>query len=61
MFVWVRVVDLFLSFVLMYMYQALNIILVARFLDCSGFLFYLFTVFWDIVHAVFLATPGVVF
>jgi len=60
LFVWVRVVDLFVSFVLMYMSQALIIILIARFLDCSGFLFYLFIVFWDIVHAVFFATPGVI-
>ena len=54
MFVWVRVVGLFVSFVLIYLSQALIIACVARFLDCSGFVFYLFIVLWEIMHAVCL-------
>jgi hypothetical protein len=54
MFVWLRVVGLFISFVLKYLSQALIIISVARFLDCPGYIFYLFIVLWDIAHAVFL-------
>ena len=38
-FVWVRVVGLFVSFVLMYSSQALIITCVARFLDYLGFIF----------------------
>ena len=54
LFVWVRVVGLFVSFVLIYLSQALIITHVARFLDCSGCIFYSFIVLWDIAHAVFL-------
>jgi len=54
LFVWVRVVGLFVSFVLIYLSQALIITRGARFLDCSGFICYLFIVSWDMVHAVFL-------
>jgi len=53
LFVWVRVVGLFVSFHLIYLSQAFIITRVARFLDCSGFIFYLFIVIWDIAHAVF--------
>ena len=52
--VWVRVVGLFVSCVLIYLCQALIITCVARFLDCSGCIFHLFIVLWDIAHAVFL-------
>jgi hypothetical protein len=54
LFVWVRVVGLFISFVVIYLSQALIITLIARFLDCSGFLLDLFMVLWDIAHTVFL-------
>jgi hypothetical protein len=54
MFIWVRVEGLFVSFVLIYLCQALTITRIARFLDCSGCNFYLFIVLWDIGHAVFL-------
>jgi len=54
MFVWVRVAGLFVSVVLIYLSQALNITRVARFLDCLGCIFYLFIVLWDIAQAVFL-------
>jgi hypothetical protein len=54
MFVLVRVVSLFVSFVLIYLSQALIITRVVRFLDCSGFILYLFIVLWDIAQAVFL-------
>ena len=54
MFVWVRVVGWFISFVLIYLSQPSIITCVTRFLDCSGFIFYLFIVLWDIAHAVFL-------
>jgi len=47
-------VGLFVSVFLIYLSQALIITRVVRFLDCSGFIFYLFIVLWDIVHAVFL-------
>jgi len=47
-------VGLFVSFVLIYLSQALIITCVTRFLDCSGFIFYLFIVLWHIAHAVFL-------
>jgi len=53
-FIWVRVVGLFVSFVLFNLSQALIITHVARFLDCSGVIFDLFIVLWDIAHAVFL-------
>jgi len=52
--VWVRFVGLIVSFVPIYLSQASIITRVARFLDCSGFLFYLFIVLCDIAHAVFL-------
>jgi hypothetical protein len=54
MLVWVRVVGLFVYFVLIWLSQALIITCVARFLDCSGFIFHLFIVLLDIAHAVFL-------
>jgi len=44
LFVWVRVVGLFVSFVLINLSQALIFTRVARFLDCSGFIFHLFIV-----------------
>jgi len=47
-------VGLFVSFVSMYLSQALIIRRVARVLDCEGSIFYLFIVLWDIGHAVFL-------
>jgi len=53
LFVWVMVVGLFVSSVLIYLSQALIITHVARFLDRSGCIFYLFIVLWDIAHAVF--------
>jgi hypothetical protein len=53
LFVWVSVVGLFVSFVLTYLSQRLIITCVARFLDCSGFIIYLFIVLWDIAHARF--------
>jgi len=54
LFIWVRVVGLFVSVVLIYLAQALIITRVARFLDCSRVIFYLFIVLWDISHEVFL-------
>jgi len=54
LFVWVRVVGLFISFVLIDLSQALIITRVARFLDCSGFILHSFIVLWDIAHAVIL-------
>jgi hypothetical protein len=54
LFVWVRVVGLFVSFVLFYSSQAVISTPVAWFLDCSGFIFYLFIVLWHITHVVFL-------
>jgi hypothetical protein len=39
LFVWVRIVGLFVSFVLIYLSQALIITCVARVLDCEGFIF----------------------
>jgi hypothetical protein len=54
LFVWVRVVGLFVSFVLIYVSQTLILTRVARFLNSSGFIFDLFIVLWDIAHAVFL-------
>jgi hypothetical protein len=39
MFVWVRVVGLFVSYFLIYLSQALNNIHVARALDCEGCIF----------------------
>jgi len=54
LFVWLRVVCLFVSSVLIYLSQALIITRVARILDCSGFIHHLFIVLWDIAHAVFL-------
>jgi hypothetical protein len=53
LFVWVRVVGLFVSFNVIDLSQALIIIHVVRFLDCSGFIFYLFIVLCDIAHTVF--------
>ena len=46
--------DLFVSFVLINVSQALIITRVARFLDWSGFKFYLFIVLGVIAHAVVL-------
>jgi len=54
LFVRVRVAGFFVSFVLICLSQELIITRVARFLDCSGFILYLFIVLWDIAHAVFL-------
>jgi len=54
LFIWVRVVGLFVFFVLIHFSQALFITCVARFLDCSGFIFHLFIVLWHIAHAMFL-------
>ena len=54
LFVWVRVVALFVSFVLIYLSQALSITRIARFLNCSEFIVYLFIVLWDMAHALFL-------
>jgi hypothetical protein len=54
LFVWVKVVGLFISFVQMYLSQVLIITRGARVLDCEGFIIYLFIVFWDIADAVFL-------
>jgi len=50
----VRVAGLFVSFVLINFSQALIITDVAKFLDCSGCIFYLFIVLCGIAHAVFL-------
>jgi hypothetical protein len=50
----VRVVGLFISFVLMYLSQVLIITGIATVLDCKGFIFNLFIVLLDIGHAVFL-------
>jgi hypothetical protein len=52
--VWVRVVGLFISFVLICSFQALIITRVATFLDCPGFIMYLLIVVLDIAQAVFL-------
>ena len=54
MFDWVRVVGLFVSFVLIYLSQELIITHVARFLDRSGLIFHLLILLRDITHAVFL-------
>ena len=54
MFVSVKVVDMLVSFVLIYLAQAWIITCIMRLLDCLGFIFYLFIVLWDIVHVVFL-------
>jgi hypothetical protein len=54
LFILVRVVGLIVSFVLIYLSQALSITRIARFLDCSGLIFHLFIVLWDIAHAVIL-------
>jgi multisubunit Na+/H+ antiporter MnhE subunit len=51
--VWVRVMGFFVSFVLIYLSQALIIARIARFLDFSEFIFLLFVLLWDITHAVF--------
>jgi hypothetical protein len=53
-FGWDRVVGLFVSFGQMYLSQALIITRVARVLDCSVFICYLFNVLWQIARAVFL-------
>jgi hypothetical protein len=47
-------VGLFLSFVLIYLSQAVIITCVTRFLDNSGFIFYSFILLWDIAHAMVL-------
>ena len=54
LFLWVRVVGLFVSCVPIYESQALIITCVARFLDCSGIIFCIFISLWDIAHGVFL-------
>ena len=54
MFIWVRVVGLFVSFVLINLSQALIITRIARLLDCLRFILYLLIVLRDIAHAVFL-------
>jgi hypothetical protein len=54
LFVRVRVVGLFESFGRIYLSQALIITRITRFLDCSGLIFYLCIVLWDITQAVFL-------
>jgi hypothetical protein len=54
LFVWARVVGLFVSFVLSYLSQALIITCGLTFLDCSGVIFCLFIVLCDILHAGFL-------
>ena len=54
LFVWVRVVGLFVCFVLIHSFQALIITWVVRFLECSGFICHLFIVLRDVAHAVFL-------
>jgi hypothetical protein len=54
LFVWVRIVGLFVSFVLINLSPALISTRLARLLDCSGCIFYVFIVLWDIAHAVFL-------
>ena len=54
MCVGVRFAGLFVSFVLIYVSQALIITHVARLLNCSVFILYLFIILWDITHAVFL-------
>jgi len=54
MFVLVRVVGLFVTFVLIYLSQALIIIHVANFLNCAECIFFFFIVLWDIAHAEFL-------
>jgi hypothetical protein len=54
LFVWVRVVGLFDSFVLIYLSQALIITHITRFLNCSGCIFYVFIIIWECEHAAFL-------
>jgi hypothetical protein len=54
MFVWLFVVGLFITFVLINLSKALIIARNARFLDCSGYNFYLFLLLWNVAHAVFL-------
>jgi hypothetical protein len=54
LFAWVWVVGLFVSLVLIELSQALIITHMARFLDSSGCILYLFILLWDIAHAVFL-------
>jgi len=50
----VRVVGMLVSFVLIYLSQALISTCIARFLDRSGFILHIFIVLWHIAHAVFL-------
>jgi hypothetical protein len=59
MFVWVRVVGLFVSFGLINPSQALIITCIASDLDCSGSIFYL--IYCSIGHHIcgVVATPGV--
>jgi hypothetical protein len=52
-------VGLFVSVVLIHLSQASIITRLARFLDGSGFIVYMFLVLWDIAHAAIFATPGV--
>jgi hypothetical protein len=59
LFIWVRVVGLFVSFVLINLSQALIITRVARFLDCSGFNLYLFHSIMGHRACSVFATPGV--
>jgi hypothetical protein len=54
LFVWVRVVVLFIALGIINVCQKWIIICFVRFVDCTGFIFYLFIVLCDIVHAVFL-------
>jgi hypothetical protein len=54
MFVWVRIVRVFISVVQINLSLASIITHVARFFDCSELIFHLFIVLWDISHAVFL-------
>jgi len=48
----VNVVGLIICFVQINVFQGLIITRVARFLDCSGFIFYLFILLYDIPYAV---------
>jgi hypothetical protein len=57
LFVWVMVVGLFVSFVLIYLCQALIITRIARGLDCKGFILYIHSIMGHRAGSVF-ATPG---
>jgi hypothetical protein len=54
MFIWVKVVDFLVSLVRINLSHALTLTPIARSLDFSGFIFYLFIVLWNIAHAVIL-------